>query len=221
MTNRADLATRAGAVLNGRQRRGRLGKFSLTLACVATVMLVASLSPLTLVATPQETQPASGERHRFDVASVKPTASSDGRALLQATPGRLEMSNIAPRRLILNAYDIQDYQLVGSPGWIDSDHYDIQAKADGNPTVRQMEGPMLQALLEERFQLLLHRETRQLAVYKLSVGKSGAKLRASQEGSCTPTSRTRRPQQLNPESLARLFVVFFNGQQCRDCTGRG
>jgi uncharacterized protein (TIGR03435 family) len=90
-----------------------------------------------------------------------------------------------------------------------------------DPIGEKMEGPMLQALLEERFQLLLHRETRQLAVYKLSVGKSGAKLRASQEGSCTPTSRTRRPQQLNPESLARLFVVFFNGQQCRDCTGRG
>ena len=70
------------------------------------------------------------------------------------------MSNLAARRLILIAYDIQDYQLIGEPGWIGSENYDIQAKADGSPSVKQMEGPMLQALLEERFRLSLHRETR-------------------------------------------------------------
>lgn len=123
---------------------------------------------------------------KFDVASVRPTTGADGRALLQATPGRLAMRNLSPRRLILIAYDIQDYQLVGDPGWVDSEHYDIQAKADGNPSVQRMEGPMLRVLLEERFKLLLHRETRQLAVYKLSVGKSGAKFQASKAGSCTP-----------------------------------
>src|SRR5271168_2565527 len=85
---------------------------------------------------------------KFEVASVRPTASADSRALLQATPGRLAMRNFAPRRLILIAYNIQDDQLVGGPGWIDSDHYNIQAKADGNRSVQQMEGPMLQALLE-------------------------------------------------------------------------
>jgi uncharacterized protein (TIGR03435 family) len=123
---------------------------------------------------------------KFEVASVRPTSSTDDRALLQATPGRLVMRNLAPRRLILMAYDIQDYQLARDPGWIDSDHYDIQAKADGNPSVQQMEGPMLRALLEERFKLTLHRETRQLPVYKLSVGKSGLKLEPSKAGSCTP-----------------------------------
>jgi uncharacterized protein (TIGR03435 family) len=125
---------------------------------------------------------------KFDVASVRPTANADGRALLQATPGRLIMTNLALRRLILIAYGVQDYQLVGVPAWIDSAHYDIQAKADGNPSVQQMEGPMLQVLLEERFKLALHRETQQLPVFELSVGKSGAKLQPSKEGSCTPYS---------------------------------
>ena len=60
----------------------------------------------------------SQEQHGFDVASIKPTAGSDGRALLQATPGRLAMTNLALRRLILIAWDVQDYQLVGEPGWI-------------------------------------------------------------------------------------------------------
>jgi uncharacterized protein (TIGR03435 family) len=125
-------------------------------------------------------------RPGFEVASVEPAASADGKALLQATPGRLVMTNLALRRLILIAYDVKDYQLAGDPGWLDSGHYDIEAKADGNPSVREMEGPMLQVLLEERFNLALHRETRQLPVYKLSVGKSGPKFQPSRAGSCTP-----------------------------------
>ena len=96
------------------------------------------------------------------------------------------MTNLALRRLILIGYDVQDYQLVGGPPWIDSEHYDIQANADDNTTVQRMEGPMLQALLEERFQLTIHRETRQLPVYELDVGKGGARLQPSKEGSCTP-----------------------------------
>jgi uncharacterized protein (TIGR03435 family) len=98
------------------------------------------------------------------------------------------MTNLAPRRLILIAYDLQDYQLSGDPSWADSEHYDVQAKADGNPSVREMEGPMLQVLLEDRFKLTLHRETRQLPVYELTIGKGGAKLQSSKEGSCTPYS---------------------------------
>lgn len=121
----------------------------------------------------------------FDVASVKPTASTDGRALLQATPGRLVMTNLALRRIILIAYEVQDYQIAGAPGWIDSEHYDVQAKAESNPSVQQMEGPMLRRLLEERFRLALHRETRQLPAYMLSVGKTGPKLQPWKEGSCT------------------------------------
>jgi len=118
------------------------------------------------------------------------------------------MMNLTPRRLILIAYDIQDYQLVGAPRWIDSENYDIEAKADGNPSVQQMEGPMLQALLEERFKLSLHRETRELAVYKLSVGKSGAKLQASQEGNCTPYVTDAPPPIAKPGEPPPSFCGF-------------
>src|SRR5262249_574706 len=79
----------------------------------------------------------------FDVASVKPAATTDGRALLQATPGRLQMTNLTLRRMILIAYDLQDYQLAGAPAWIESEQYDVEAKADGTPSVQQMQGPML------------------------------------------------------------------------------
>lgn len=132
-------------------------------------------------------------RSGFEVASVRPAASPDGQALLQALPGRLRMQNLALRRLILNAWGVQDYQLAGDPPWLASEHYDIQATAAADTSVQQMEGPMLQVLLEERFKLTVHRETRQLPIYELNVGKGGAKLQRTKAGSCIPYSVDSRP----------------------------
>ena len=147
-------------------------------------------------------------RSEFEVASVKPTASADGRALLQAVPGRLLMTNLALRRLILIAYGVQDYQLVGDPAWIDSEHYDIEAKASGDTSVQQMEGPMLQTLLGGRFQLAVHREIRQLPVYELIVGKGGAKLPTSRAGSCVPYSMDSPPPAPTPGEPRPNFCGF-------------
>jgi len=144
----------------------------------------------------------------FEVASVKQNTGSDGRAFIQAVPGRLIMTNLPLRRLILNAYDLQDYQLSGDPPWANSEHYDIQAKADGNPSVREMQGPMLQVLLEDRFKLTIHRETRQLPVYELTIGKVGAKLQLSKEGSCTPYSEDSPPPTSTPGQPRPNFCGF-------------
>jgi len=98
------------------------------------------------------------------------------------------MDNFSLRLLIQFAHGVKDFQISGDPPWIGSDHYDIQAKAEGNASVKQMEGPMLQALLADRFQLTLHRETRQLPVYELTVVKGGVKLQLTRQGDCTPYS---------------------------------
>jgi len=113
--------------------------------------------------------------------------------------------NIALRRLILIAYGIQDYQLWGDPSWIRSEHYDIQAKADGNTSVQQLEGAMLQALLKERFKLTLHRETRELPVYALTVGKGAAKLHHTEHGACTPYSLDSPPPILTQADPHPIF----------------
>src|ERR1700722_143138 len=68
-------------------------------------------------------------RSGYDVATIKPTGNATGQSLLQAVPGRLRMTNLTLRRLILNAYGVQDYQLLGDPSWLASEHYDIQATA--------------------------------------------------------------------------------------------
>jgi len=104
---------------------------------------------------------------------------------VQALPGgRLVMRNFSLYGLIQFAYGVKAFQVVGEPAWIGAAHYDVQAKSDGDFSVNQMEGPMLQRLLADRFQLKLHRETRQMPVYELSVAKAGVKMRVTQTGEC-------------------------------------
>jgi uncharacterized protein (TIGR03435 family) len=86
--------------------------------------------------------------------------------------------------------------MLGGPAWIYSEYYVINATAANNADKDAMEGPMLQALLEDRFKLKIRRETRQVPVYALTVAKGGPKLQRAREGSCMPpdySSFPRRP----------------------------
>jgi uncharacterized protein (TIGR03435 family) len=74
----------------------------------------------------------------------------------------------------------------GGPGWISSERYTISAKAEGNANAYMMQGPLLQTMLESRFKLKMHRETREVPIYELVVAKGGPKLKRFQQGSCTP-----------------------------------
>jgi uncharacterized protein (TIGR03435 family) len=131
---------------------------------------------------------------KFEVASIKrcetDATSSGGRSGgLRTTPGRLSVTCLPVKFLIQAAYAPSpdaSVPISGGPAWIDSDLYDIEAKADSNPSREVMSGPMLQALLEERFKLRIYRETKEVPVYDLTVGKSGPKLQAFKEGSCVP-----------------------------------
>ncbi len=76
---------------------------------------------------------------------------------------------------IETAYGMEDYQVTGGPAWMRADWYDLQAKPAGTTTKPQIR-EMLQILLAERFQLKVHRETRMMQGYVLSVEKGGAKL---------------------------------------------
>jgi uncharacterized protein (TIGR03435 family) len=78
-------------------------------------------------------------------------------------------------------------QTSGGPAWANSARYDINAEAEENASAEMMQGPMLQALLEDRFKLKIHRETREIPVYALTVAKGGLKLHPLEPGSCPPT----------------------------------
>jgi hypothetical protein len=76
--------------------------------------------------------------------------------------------------------------IAGSPAWIGSSRYTIDAKTETPTTQEMMRGPMTQAALEKRFKLRIHRETRAVPVYDLTVGESGPKLQNSNDDSCIP-----------------------------------
>jgi uncharacterized protein (TIGR03435 family) len=129
---------------------------------------------------------------RFEVASVKPNPSPALRHVLRPpAANRLSTRNAPLRLLIQNAYGVQTFQISGGPGWIDSAGYDIEAKAEGNPGPSQI-WLMLQSLLEDRFNLKVHRQTKELPVYVLTAAKSGPMLATPQEGSCKNADTTER-----------------------------
>jgi uncharacterized protein (TIGR03435 family) len=119
----------------------------------------------------------------FEVATIKQNKSGDTLSGVQRQPGgRLTITNQSVRTMITFAYRITGYQVVGGPGWTDSDRFDVLAKIEGRPEVI-VPGSLepdssqlaLRKLLADRFKLKLHREMRELDVYALTMAKPGTR----------------------------------------------
>lgn len=126
---------------------------------------------------------------RFEVASVKPSlsesASSSG---IETGHGRLHGYNVTLKRCIMGAYGVGPHQICGGPGWLESERFEILAKAE-QPVGDAELMVMLQDLLVERFKLALHRETKPMRAFVLEVAKNGPKLENAEPGeSVTNTS---------------------------------
>jgi uncharacterized protein (TIGR03435 family) len=138
----------------------------------------------------------------FDVASVKPNVSGAAGGSVRIHPGGRLVAQNAPLRLLIGAaYDVRDFQLFGGPGWVNSEHYDIEAKAQNDAPAEEMISQMLRSLLADRFHLIVHRETRELPVYRLSVAKGGNKLQPAIGGGCTPMIPPPNPTQIDPATF--------------------
>ena len=124
--------------------------------------------------------------------------------------GSLVTENAPLRLLIQNAYSVQEYQISGGPGWIQSEGYNIDAKGDGKAN-RAQTFLMLRSLLEDRFQLKVHRETKELPVYALTVGKNGPKLPRPKEGGCIAIDPN-APAPLPPPNARGRSPVFPCGR---------
>ncbi|HEV3199894.1 MAG TPA: TIGR03435 family protein [Bryobacteraceae bacterium] len=157
----------------------------------------------------------------FEVASIKPSQSAGGGSSIRVSAGRIAMENDSLKKITLWAYGIPDdreYALIG-PDSLSTERFDIQATfpADTPPASVRL---MTQALLTERFKLTLHRETRQLPIYVLVVGKNGPKIHSVEDGQGRTSGRpgrleaTKIPIQKLADLLARL-----TGQQVVDETG--
>lgn len=125
----------------------------------------------------------------FEVASIKPhpgmvTFSSDP----SVKGSRVTATASTLLDMITTAYHVRYDQISGAPGWASSDHYDLEARAGEQAITTEQMRPMLQALLEDRFQLRIHSENRAIPMFALVVGKHGPKF---QESSPTDDPKSR------------------------------
>jgi uncharacterized protein (TIGR03435 family) len=143
---------------------------------------------------------------KFEVASIKlcrESGSGSGRKTGgragNSSPGSLRLECTTVASLIKQAYVLfadghvnprSRVAVGGGPAWINSTTYRIDAKPSGPQSQGMMHGPMLQTLLEDRFKLKIHRESREVPAYAVTVAKGGPKLHPFQKGSCTPLDLT-------------------------------
>jgi bla regulator protein blaR1 len=194
----ANLKQRIEAIMLQRETRSLTSAGKLLLAATGLAALAAPVFLGMMNASPARAQEASGKPPAFEVASVKLNQSGERRMGSRIEPGgRYMAQNVPLYWLIADAYRVpfQSSRLSGGPEWIRSERYDIEAKpekgsipAGATSTVREariME--MLKALLAERFQLKMRRESKEIPVYVLAVGKNGPKLQkaAIEEKDCT------------------------------------
>jgi uncharacterized protein (TIGR03435 family) len=134
--------------------------------------------PAALLAQP----PDAADRPAFEVASIKPHLPDPGplRSSSSIETGGINFTNVTLQSCIRRAYGVPPNRISGGPDWLTEERYDIVAKAAAAaPKARLM--PMLQTLLEDRFQLRLHRETKELPIYALVAAKNGPKIRPGKE----------------------------------------
>jgi uncharacterized protein (TIGR03435 family) len=111
----------------------------------------------------------------FDVISVKPNDSGNGPSDLRVSPQRFSWTNASLRQLIQVAYDVRPYQLIALPAWADGADFDVAATT-GVPASPQQMNVMLQSLLADRFELVAHRDQRDLPAYAIVVARRDGKL---------------------------------------------
>lgn len=132
-----------------------------------------------VAAPPAQTRPnanapgqnAPVQRTTFEVASVKPSSPRAVGIRMRRDPGRVEYGNVALIDVLADAYSVNN-RLISGPSWLADSRYDIVAKIPEGVAASQVPD-MLQALLLERFQMTVHRETKMTEAYVLEVGKGG------------------------------------------------
>lgn len=217
-------------------RPGPRGLHALSLS-VATITGFAIFPPVnSRRLRAQASPPTATPLPSFEVASIKPNHSSNMMIGIRMAPGRFVTTGSTAKQLIDLAYDIRDFQISGGPAWIGSDKYDIDAKEPDELAAQLMNLPdqqrreklglLVQSLLTDRFQLKVHRETKELPVYALVIAKNGPKLQAAKPGETygngikTPDGHPTggrfmrmRPGELDGQGTPMAFLVQTLSQQ--------
>jgi uncharacterized protein (TIGR03435 family) len=174
---------------------------------------------------PPAAQPAPQARPKFDVASIRPCDANSPRAGRGrgGVSASFHRDCVTVMELIRDSYirftDGQNRppllsiltKIEGGPGWIDSDEYTINAEAAEAVSLAVMFGPMVQTLLEDRFRLKIHRETREGTAYALTMAKGGSKLQPARQGPCVAADFEGSPFPAPPfpsEDTRQCFMMW-------------
>jgi uncharacterized protein (TIGR03435 family) len=175
--------------------------------------------------------------YKYEVVSIRPAAPGEmNSGFSPGAQGGLKARNDTAMQLLTFAYDARDYQFVGAPGWARSERFEINLTPDQSEIVlgpdvprAQIEGWLsrnrqrMQAVLRDRFGLVLRAETRELPIYALTVAKNGHKLAASADGSRGTSFNINGGRQIIARSSSMKMLAdslsMLLGRFVRDETG--
>jgi uncharacterized protein (TIGR03435 family) len=177
--------------------------------------MVILLAAGAVLAQAQDARPA------YEAASVKINTSGNGGSSSNGSKGQVVITNQTLKRLVERAYNLKPFQVTG-PGWMEDVRVDITAKYPPDTKVddRML---MLRTLLEERFKLVVHRDSKEMSGYALVVAKGGFKLKPVEPGGSGTNSNGGRVRKLTATktSITQLadFVARTLGETVVDKTG--
>jgi uncharacterized protein (TIGR03435 family) len=128
----------------------------------------------------------------YEVTSIKPSKSDDDRMRIQFVPDGVFYTNVPLQMILRESFGVEDDRILGAPGWVKTDHFDIEAKVDAadvsklNTLSFEQKKMMLVPVLVDRFGLKFHHEMKTLSTYALVVAKGGAKLKEATPGDTYP-----------------------------------
>jgi len=152
-----------------------------------------TLAGLAISTFGQTERPSAQAAQKFEAASVRLEDPNDPHSSLEYTntpqfrvvqnvfpSNRLTIRHTGLKSLICESFAVKCSDILGAPDWLDRQHYDLDAKVEGDARLTQEQmRPLLQNLLEERFHLKTHHELKLVPGYALVVAKGGSKLKAN------------------------------------------
>ena len=220
----AELKDRVRAILS-RHPAAELStakKAALSGAAIAALLIPVAIGMLQAPPARAQSSESAKSVPKWEVASIRPcdnNADGGRKGGRGPTPGRLSVNCSTVMRLIESAYgfyssghgaNMNHIAFEGAPAWLNSERYTIEAKGESPQGQAMMRGPMMQALLEERFKLKIRREIREVPVYNLTVAKGGPKnLQPWKQGSCVPFDfdHPPAPRPVGPEDKFELCAM--------------
>lgn len=146
----------------------------------------------------------------FEVASVKPNNSDTEPSMSMPPRGTVVISNVPLTNIVVNAYSIPPFRIVGAPDWISRERFDVSAKIPDNAPPGQIRS-MLQGLLADRFKLKVRLETREQPVYEIVIARSDGRLGPRLKPSSADCGTTNNPPPVPPSPDASCAALLGVG----------